>query len=60
MEDDRPGRLTVDEFLRLSKGVLDLFAKTRLTPEDQTKLDELNAKLRANDPAVDEALNPKT
>ena len=60
MEDDRPGRLTVDEFLRLSKGVLDLFAKTRLSPEDQAKLDELNTKLRANDQQVADALDPKT
>lgn len=56
MEAGDPGKLTVDEFLRFAKGVLDLFAKTRVTPEDQSKLDFLFDALQENDKRVDEAL----
>jgi hypothetical protein len=51
-----PGRLTVDEFMRFAKFVLDLFGKTHVSPEDQSKLDFMFAALQENDPKVDEAL----
>lgn len=56
MENDHPGRLTVDEFLKLSQGVLALFNKTRLSAEDQIKLDLIFNELQANDPRVADAL----
>ena len=51
-----PGRLSVEEFLTLAKGVLELFSKTRMSAEDQIKLDLIFNELQANDPRVADAL----
>jgi hypothetical protein len=54
------GRKTVDEFLKLAKGVLDLFGKTHLSPKDQSKINQLFSDLNANDELVDQTLHPRT
>jgi hypothetical protein len=51
-----PGKLTVDEFLRLTRGVLEIFGETRLSPADQVKLDEIFNALAGNDSRVADAL----
>jgi hypothetical protein len=57
--DHEHGRFSVDEIRELFTLFTEISNTTRLSSEDQAKLDTLKAKLDANDPAVAEALKPK-
>ena len=57
--DNDHGRFSVEEIRALFLLFTEISNTTRLSSEDQAKLDALKAKLDANDPAVAEALKPK-
>lgn len=57
--EDGVGRLSVDEFLKLCEGVLQLFGKTRLSAEDQIKLEVIFEALQNNDQRIANVLHPK-
>lgn len=57
-EREREGRFTVDEIRQLFMLFTEITNKTRLSSEDQAKLDGALAKLNANNQAVADALKP--
>ena len=58
MENEHKGRFTVEDIRELFHLFLEITDKTHLSAADQAKLDALESKLKANDPAVAEALKP--